>query len=138
MIIAYRGVAHPWLCDAMGHLNVRHYVAMFDDANTHFLASIGWDPEDMRISGRGWADVRAEIDYVAEVAAGALVEVVCGVARVGNKSLTVVAEMRARQGGEVHARMNTTLVRFDLDGRRAIPLEDSLRQRAEAELVADD
>jgi len=138
MIISYRGVAHPWLCDAMGHLNVRHYVAMFDDANTHFLASVGWDPDDMRANGRGWADVRAEIDYMAEVAAGALVEVACGVARVGNKSLTLVAEMRARPGGAEHARMQTTLVRFDLEGRQAIPLENSLRRSAEAELVADD
>jgi len=122
----------------MGHLNVRHYVAMFDDANTHFLASLGWHPDDIRANRRGWADVRAEIDYEAEVAAGALVEIVCGVSRVGNKSLTLVAEMLARPGGQVQARMRATLVRFDLEARQAIPLEELLRQRAESELVVDD
>ena len=53
MIECYRGVVHPWLCDAMGHLTTRHYVGMFDDAGYHLLAALGfiwtkYEPESYR------------------------------------------------------------------------------------------
>lgn len=134
----YLGVAHPWLCDSMGHLNVRHYVGMFDDANTHFLASLGWDPEGMRSTSHGWADVRGEIDYLAEVLAGTLVEIRSEVAAVGRKSLTVGSEMRGRASGELHARMRSVMVHFDLEARRAVPLPAEFRERAVAGSVSDD
>ena len=28
----YRGVAYPWLCDSMGHMNTQFYAAMYDSA----------------------------------------------------------------------------------------------------------
>ena len=134
----YLGVVHPWLCDSMGHMNVRHYVGMFDDANTQFLASLDWDPESARSTGQGWADVRGEIDYLAEVVAGSLVEIRSKVAAVGKKSLTVESEMRSRGTGEIHARMRSVMVHFDLEARRAIPLPDDLRRHAEAMNIAGD
>ena len=39
--IIHYGVAHPWLCDALGHLNTRNYHAMYDDALFVLLAIIG-------------------------------------------------------------------------------------------------
>ncbi len=130
MITTYLGVVHPWLCDSMGHLNVRHYVGMFDDANTQFVGSLGWDPVTAHSSGLGWADVRGEIDYLAEVVAGALVEIRSSTAAVGNKSLTVDSVMRSRSSGEIHARMRSIMVHFDLKVRKAVPLPAELRQRA--------
>ena len=38
----FRGVAAPWLCDAMGHMNTRHDAAMFDDALLHSLVKLGY------------------------------------------------------------------------------------------------
>lgn len=40
MLPVYRGVVHPWLCDAMGHLTTRHYLAMFDDAIYHLYQQV--------------------------------------------------------------------------------------------------
>jgi len=128
----YLGVVHPWLCDSMGHLNVRHYVGMFDDANTHFLASLGWDPQSARSTGQGWADVRGEIDYLTEVVAGSLVEIRSGVAAVGKKSLTVESQMLGRPSGEIHARMRSVMVHFDLGARKAISLPSELRRHTKA------
>jgi hypothetical protein len=27
---SFRGVVYPWHCDHLGHMNVQHYVGMFD------------------------------------------------------------------------------------------------------------
>lgn len=137
-ITTYLGVVHPWLCDSMGHLNVRHYVGMFDDANTQFLASLGWDSMTGRSSGLGWADVRGEIDYLTEVVAGALVQITSSTAAVGNKSLTVDSEMRCRSSGDIHARMRSVMAHFDLRARRAVRLPTGLRARAVAGNASDD
>lgn len=138
MTTSYLGVVHPWLCDSMGHLNVRHYVGMFDDANTQFLASLGWDSVTAHSNGLGWADVRGEIDYLTEVVAGALVEITSSTAAVGNKSLTVDSEMRCRSSGEIHARMRSVMVHFDLQARKAVQLPTELRERAVAGSVSDE
>ena len=52
MLSVYRGVAHPWLADVMGHMTTRHYVAMFDDASYHFLfEAFGWSGDSVEGSG---------------------------------------------------------------------------------------
>jgi len=39
----HNDIVHPWLCDVMGHMNVRHYIGMFDDASYQLLAdATGW------------------------------------------------------------------------------------------------
>lgn len=42
-IETFKGIAHPWLCDIMGHLNTRNYMAMFDNASMYFLSLLGYD-----------------------------------------------------------------------------------------------
>lgn len=82
-VVTYRGVAHPWLCDAMGHLNTRHYVGMFDDATVGFLAMLGYRTREWAAEGRGWVDARNVIEYESEVPPGNAVVVRSGVARLG-------------------------------------------------------
>lgn len=129
-IVTYAGMAHTWMCDAMGHLNVRHYVAMFDDASFQILGRIA-GKEDVD-SGLGWADVHMEIDYKHETAVGTLVTVYSHVEKVGTSSLTYLHEMRGTLDDVLHAQMRTVTVRFDLQKRRKIELEDSVKQRAAA------
>ena len=38
----FRGVVYPAQCDAMGHMNVQHYVAAFDQAMWHLVHEIGY------------------------------------------------------------------------------------------------
>ena len=43
MVLVQKSVAHPWMCDVLGHMTTRHYVAMFDDAAYHMLYNVfGW------------------------------------------------------------------------------------------------
>lgn len=135
MIKTHLGIAHPWLCDSMGHLNTRHYAAMFDDALFHYLASIGWHPTLTKEDKKGWADVKGEIEYKIEVREGELVEILSGTSKLGNKSLTVYSEMRNVLSCDTHAINRSTIVYFDLEKRRAIQVPDSFRSKARQLLI---
>jgi acyl-CoA thioester hydrolase len=128
-IETYLGIAHPWMCDAMGHLNVRHYVAMFDDASFQLLGRIAGAGAPPTL---GWADVRMEIDYTHETAAGTLLTISSVVEKIGKSSLTYAHEMRGTLDGVLHARMRTVTVRFALDARAKVELEPAARQAATA------
>ena len=135
MIECHRGVVHPWLCDAMGHMTTRHYVAMFDDASYHLLAAIGYDPAVLA-QGVGFADVRMTIDYRAELAAGALVVVRAAPVRLGGRSFTARYRMENLHTGALAAEMESVSVQFDLAARKAIPLRPEIRAGIEALLAA--
>ncbi len=134
-LTTYVGVAHPWMCDTMGHMNVRHYAAMFDDASFQLLGHIaGVETE----SGRGWADVRSEVEYKHETKAGALITIRSRVIKLGRSSVTFEQIMSGTLDGIVHAINRTTTVRFDLGARAAIALEPDARARAEALLSSNE
>ena len=134
-IETYRGVAHPWLCDVMGHLNTRHYLAMFDDAGFHFFAALGYSYSWLSERKEGWADVRLEMDLVSEVPLGRLVVIKSGVERVGNSSLTCVHEMRDAETDRLAARLTAVTVYFDLQARKSRRLPDVIRETANARLL---
>lgn len=127
----FRGVAHPWLCDVMAHLNTRNYVAMFDDAGMHAFAQLGFDWSKVQETKMGWADVKAELELKAEVPLGALVVVRSTVERVGNSSLTIVHRMYDAGGDTLHAEMRVVTVYFDLSARKSNALPAGVRESAQ-------
>jgi acyl-CoA thioester hydrolase len=135
VIKTFAGIAHPWLCDIMGHLNTRNYVAMFDDASFVVLARLGYLFREAPFTQLGWADVRNEIDYLAEVPLGTIVEIYSGIAKLGTKSITVVSEMRSAETTLVHARMKAVLVYFDRQAKKSVPLTEEIRRAAAALLL---
>lgn len=136
-IETFRGTAHPWLCDVMGHLNTRNYVAMFDDASMHLIAALGYDFSDARAGKFGWADVHAEIDLNAEVGMGELVKISSSIPQLGNSSLTSLHEMTDLAGERCFARYTLKTVFFDLQARKSHRLPDNFRAAA-ADLLAED
>ncbi|BCH30169.1 4-hydroxybenzoyl-CoA thioesterase [Mesorhizobium sp. L-8-10] len=136
MILLSRSIVHPWLCDMMGHLTTRHYMAMFDDASYVLLSeATGWSPNDPEWAGLGWADVHQEIDYKDELSAGTIVEITGGVKRIGSSSIEIRLEMRRMNGKSLCAVMVAKTVFFDLSLRKARPFTESMRARAETLLV---
>lgn len=128
------GVVQPWDCDVMGHFTVRRYAATFDDASYQLLfAMCGENP----VSGAqlGWADVTHTCEFLAEMRPGDIYEVVGRPTALGRSSVTVAYTMRLRAGGEPVATMTAKLVRFDLEARKAVPIEGTLRTRIEAMLA---
>ena len=71
MVLVQKSVAHPWMCDVLGHMTTRHYVAMFDDAAYHMLYDVfGWTGSSDDKNKIAWADVNHTIDYKSEVSTG--------------------------------------------------------------------
>jgi acyl-CoA thioester hydrolase len=127
----YKGVCHPWLCDSMGHLTTRHYVAMFDDASYHFLNRVfGWSGTDSQNNNVGWADVKHTIEYLLEVRSGQLLDIKGVLAKVGGKSITVSYEMRECGSHKIVATLTSISVLFDTEAREAITLTNDMRIRA--------
>jgi acyl-CoA thioester hydrolase len=117
------------MCDAMGHMNVRHYAAMLDDASFQLLGHIAGDAA---AETEGWADVRCVIEYKHETRAGALLTVRSHVLRIGRSSLTYRHVMSGSLDEVVRAEAEVTTVRFDLAGRQSLLLAAALRGRAES------
>ena len=131
MLIVNKAVAHPWMCDVIGHLTTRHYVAMFDDASYHFLFAVfGWSGSTDETGERGWVDVRHVIEYKAEVSAGSLLEIRACLLKIGGKSITIRYEMVNLGSGEVAATLECVCVLFDMKARKALLLTDQLREMA--------
>jgi acyl-CoA thioester hydrolase len=124
----YQGVIYPAQCDAMGHMNVQHYVGAFDQAHWHLMAACGYDGAWIQSRRQGWADVRYEIDFKHETRAGALIVVDSAVRRIGSKSLTTWHRMSTSEG--IHAELLAVTVYFDLEARRAVELPDVIREGA--------
>jgi acyl-CoA thioester hydrolase len=61
--------------DAMGHMNVRWYMALFDAASWQFFAAHGIDETYIRTRGLGGFALRHHIQYLAEVHSGQQVAV---------------------------------------------------------------
>ncbi|BCG88795.1 4-hydroxybenzoyl-CoA thioesterase [Mesorhizobium sp. 113-3-9] len=133
-LVTFVGVAHPWMCDVMGHVNVRHYAAMFDDASFQLLGHIAGQ-DSSQASATGWADVRTEIDYRHETKAGSLLTIRSHVVKIGRTSVTFEQVMSGSLDGVVHASSRTTSVHFDLAARASVALDEAMRGRAVAFLV---
>ena len=61
--------------DAMGHMNVRWYMALFDAASWQFFASHGMDKDYIRTRHLGGFALKHHIQYLAEVQPGQQVSV---------------------------------------------------------------
>ena len=130
-MVVYQGVAHPNMCDIMGHMTTRYYVAMFDDASYHFLfKAFGWAGDHAQTEGVGWADVKHVIDYADEVGAGDLLEISAQLEKIGGKSITVSYSMFNISRNNLAATLQSTSVYFDLTARKAIPITNAMRDQA--------
>ena len=128
-IETHLGVVYPWLCDSMGHMNTQFYAAMYDQATFHFLCALA-PYASLEKTGRGWADVRQVIEYKHEARAGALLIIRSTVQRVGSKSVTYIHEMRNVESDALHSTSEQVTVLFDLKARKAIEIDEEIRQRA--------
>ncbi len=134
-VACYKGTAHPWYCDVMGHMNIRHYMSMFDESSYQLLFQVfGWTGNPDNSGGQGWADVKHVIEYKAEVRAGDLLEITACISKVGNKSIGIRYEMTNAVTNDMVATLDCVSVLIDLESREAVPLSDKQRQQAESSL----
>ena len=65
-----RAVVYPWHCDHLGHMNVQHYVGMFDVGAFHFLSMLGFGSHDMHEQSATLVDAQHTIRFIREQPAG--------------------------------------------------------------------
>ena len=129
--ISYRGVIFPWDCDAMGHLNNKHYFGLFDQAAWHLFLALGFRPVTATRAGLGLADVNQNISFKREVLAGQLIVIRSYLDRIGTKSLTARHEMFDAENGDPVAQLLSVTAFFDLQLRRATPIPAQIRAAAQ-------
>lgn len=126
----YRGVAYPWHCDAMGHMNTQFYSALFDGATLHALSRVA-TADELAAAKLGWADVRQLIEYREEVASGTLLLVRTGFIKIGRTSITYRHSLVGVETGAVHSTSEQTTVLFDLSARKSAELTPAMRDRVQ-------
>jgi acyl-CoA thioester hydrolase len=131
-IVTYRGTVFPWHCDHMGHMNVMWYVGKFDEATWHLLAAIGITPSYIRDAQTGMAGVQQNITYKRELFAGAIVEIRSHIVSIAEKKIVFVHEMRDAERDDVCAVCELTAVHIDRTTRRASPIPQEVRTRADS------
>lgn len=132
-ILTYVGVVYPWQMDHMGHLNVQHYVGLFDQANWSFATEIGLGSEEMKSQGLGLAALEQSMSYLKEVTAGERLKIFTKAVRIARKTYETEHFM-VRSDGVMIAKMKLLEVLIDTQKRKGVPLPKSVVQRLQ-ELV---
>lgn len=131
-IETYRGTVFPWECDPNGHMNVRFYVAKFDEGTWQFMAQIGATREELKRRNCGPMAVSQNISYKRELVPGDTVVVTTALVSLGTSSCRFRHVMSDIAGGAVAAEMELVGVFVDLATRKATPVWPELRARATA------
>lgn len=125
----YRGVAHPWHCDHMGHMNVKNYVGKFDEASWNFFSEIGLSAKRMNDENTGVAALQQNITYMREVFPGETVVVNSRVLGLKGKIIRFVHEMTIGETGEPCATCEFTVVHMDRKSRKSIPFPKDIQEK---------
>lgn len=135
-IETYRGAVFPWECDANGHMNVRFYVAKFDEGTWQFMAQIGASRDELKRRNCGPMAVSQNIAYKRELMPGDTIAVHSSVVALGTSSCRFRHVMTDTADGAVVAEMEIVGVFVDLGTRKPMPVWPELRAKAEALLAA--
>lgn len=130
-----RTVVLPAHCDAYGHMNVRHYAAIFDDAGWHVLTRAGISLTDVRARGLGTVVATMTIDFHHEITAGQLALVTGAVTRVGTKSFAYEQRLYEADAMTHCATQKVVEVCFDTKARKGVPLPEDLKRKLESLLT---
>lgn len=130
-----RSVVFPWHCDHYGHMNVRWYGHVFDDATLLIWSLIGVDMRAVHAGGVHTVIAKSTIEFVQESRAGDSLEVRGAFTRLGNRSTTVSLEMREACTQALRAKQETVIVFFDAAARTSAPIPADVRAHIEAALA---
>lgn len=81
----HRAVVHPWNCDVLGHMNVRWYAHLFDDAEFHLWSVIGLSHATLKKSGVVTVIANTNTDFLHETLAGELLTITSAFTKLGGR-----------------------------------------------------
>jgi acyl-CoA thioester hydrolase len=130
-------VVFPTHCDHLGHMNVRWYAHVFDDASFHIWARLGMTWEAMTAAGAVTVVARTATDFLHEARAGEFLIAESAFTKIGTKSVTYLQRLRNAERDVVHATQEVVEVFFDLETRGSASIPPPFRKIIEGNLVPD-
>lgn len=133
--LTHRATITDGYLDLMGHMNVRHYLGLFDDATWHFFAGFGMDHHYYTTSGNGSFALQQFIFYLAEVRADETVAVRSRVLARSSKRIQFMHFMVNETTGRLAATVESLGSHADLTARRTSPFPADIAARLDALLA---
>ncbi len=107
--------------DVMGHMNIRHYLAIFDDGAWPFFATFGMDMDYYNKGEGGGFALQQMISYLAEVREGETVQVRSRMLARSSKRIHFMLFMVNETTGKLAATMESLGTHADMRIRRTSP-----------------
>ncbi len=131
----YRGSVFSWECDEVGHMNVRYYVAKFDEASWQLMAKVGLTPSYLRSNNKSVVSVEQHIKYINELLPGDLVVVQSKVLEIKKSFIKFYHCMINSQTGQIAAEMTVVGVHLDLITRKPSTIPQSIANTIISKIV---
>lgn len=131
----YRQVIPKDYEDENGHMNVRHYLSVFDDAGYPLVAGFGLTPEHHAEHGSGGFDLEHHIHYLNEVHIGDTVAVYARLIGRSAKRMHYIMFMVNETRGKLASIFECVNSYADLRERRTAPYPHHIGQRIDAMLL---
>lgn len=128
----FRTTVGPDDCDALGHMNVQHYLRAVSDGMFGMMARLGLDQHEIERRRLSFAVVRAEADFKRELHAGQTVALDSTILQMGEKLVVFHHRLRIVPGDEIAMSIHYRCVLLDLDRRRAVVVPEDIRAAARA------
>ena len=119
----------------MGHMNVRHYLAIFDEAAWHFFATFGMDYEYYSGGVGGGFALQQSVRYLAECRVGDVVNVRGRMIGRSAKRTHFMLFMVNETNGTLAATMETLGTHADMKVRRTSPYPPEIAAKIDALIV---
>jgi len=125
----YRETIPADYIDPMGHMNVRWYMALFDNATWHFFEALGLTDDYFKQHQAGGFALRQFINYWNEVQAGNTVAVRTRILGRSDKRFHFMHFLVNETAGQVAASLESLGTHADLKLRKSSPLPPWIAKR---------
>jgi acyl-CoA thioester hydrolase len=123
----YETVARTEWSDRNEHMNIRHYVAVFDDAGDEFYPTVGLDDASHRRRESGTMDLEHHIHFVREVRPGDQLTVYLRIVGVSSKRFHYLMFLVNQSTHELASIFECVNTFVDLSRRKSAPWPDDVR-----------
>ncbi len=123
--------------DENGHMNVRWYMAVFDDAGYPFVAALGLTPEYHAANGTGGFDLEHHLHYLRKIHIGDTVAVYVRVLARTAKRMHYMMFLVNETRGTLAATFECINSFADLRQRRTAPYPPEIAERLDAQIARD-
>lgn len=123
----YQTVARAEWADRNEHVNIRHFVAVFDDAGDAFYLTVGLSDADHRRRESGTMDLEHHTHFVREVRPGDRLAVYLRIVGVGPKRFHYVMFLLNESTDQLASIFECVNTFVDLAQRRSAPWPEDVR-----------